>query len=122
MPWRALPGLGVRACRDQPTLHDFLQEAVLHQAFAVNPAEVVGSEHTSVALLECLEHVKGFSQFFVWRGHEASHPFIGHYKSIVMRKYKYMPLCGCKSIVSYECKYMMLCYYKSILCRMKASI
>src|SRR5258708_28857732 len=47
-----------RSCRDQPTLHDFLQEAVLHQAFAVNPAQVVGTEHTLVALLECLELVR----------------------------------------------------------------
>jgi hypothetical protein len=43
-----------------------LQEAVLHEALAVNPAQVVGTEHTSVALLERLEHVEGFSQFFVW--------------------------------------------------------
>src|SRR5258708_25225314 len=63
-----------RSCRDQPTLHDFLQEAVLHQAFAVNPAEVVGTEHTLIALLEPLELVEGFSQFLVWRGHKTSHP------------------------------------------------
>src|ERR1700720_2914406 len=74
MPRGALAGPCVWARRDQPTLHDFLQEAVLHQTFAVNPAQVVGPEHTLVAMLECLEHVEGFSQFFVWGGHEASHP------------------------------------------------
>jgi hypothetical protein len=30
----------------QPTLHDFLQEAVLDQAFALNSTQVVGPEHT----------------------------------------------------------------------------
>src|SRR5258708_18807315 len=88
-----------RSCRDQPTLHDFLQEAVLHQAFAVNPAQVVGTEHTLVALLECLELVEGFSQFFVWRGHEASHPSISHSKFILTRQHKYIVSRCHKSIV-----------------------
>src|SRR6266481_5617516 len=70
MPRGALSGLSVGAGRNQPTLHDFLQEAVLHQALAVNSAQVVGTEHMSVALLEFLERVEGFGELFVWRGHE----------------------------------------------------
>src|SRR5207248_1996044 len=33
---------------------------------------VVGTEHPSVAPLELLESIKGFSEFFIWRRHEAS--------------------------------------------------
>ena len=61
MPRGTLAGLCVGAGRNQPTLHDFLQETVLYQAFAVDSAQVVGTEHTSVAFLDGLEHVKGFS-------------------------------------------------------------
>jgi hypothetical protein len=84
----------------------------------VNAAQVVGAEHTPVALLERFEDVERFSQFFVWRWHEAS--LAGHYKIIVAGKYKYMVLHGCKSIVPYEYKYIMLYSYKSIvLCKCK---
>src|SRR2546429_7946158 len=61
MPRGTLAGLCVGAGRNQPTLHDFLQETVLYQAFAVDSAQVVGTEHTSVVFLDGLEHVKGFS-------------------------------------------------------------
>src|SRR5690242_21045094 len=108
MPRGALSGLSVGAGRNQPTLHDFLQKAVLQQALAVNPAQVVGTEHTPVALLECLELVKGFSQFFIWRGHKSLPTSMDHYKFIVTRQHKYMVMCDYKSIVPFERKYIVL--------------
>src|SRR6266481_1817699 len=122
MPRGALSGLSVGAGRNQPTLHNFLQEAVLHQAFAVNSAQVVGTEHTSVALLEFLEHVEGFGEFFVWRGHERlpSSRVITSLlwcmnTSILCCLLASQLRCGSasilccvyESIVSFECKYIM---------------
>src|SRR2546430_14033919 len=92
MPRGALSGLRVGAGRNQPALHDFLQEAVLHQALAMNSAQVVGTEHTPVALLQFLEHVKGFGQFFVGRGHGKLPSQIRHYKFILVLGCKYIML------------------------------
>src|SRR5437016_10889010 len=114
MPRGALADLGVGAGRDQPALHDFLQETVLHEAFAVNPAQVVGTKHTPVALLERLELVEGFSQLFVWRGHEPP-IFVGHYKSIVVREYKYIALSNYKSIALRKYKSIASRRYKYIV-------
>src|SRR5690349_4034852 len=115
MPRCALTGLRVGAGRDQPALHHFLQEAVLHQALAMNPAQIVGTEDTSVALLQFLEHVKGFGQFFVGRGHGKLPSKIRHYKFILVFWYKYIMLHSYKSIVSIEYKCMMLFSYKSFV-------
>src|SRR5215467_5297857 len=115
MPGGALASLRVGAGRNQPALHNFLQEAVFHQAFAVNAAQIVGTEHASVSLLKVFQDVQGFSQFFVWRGHGELPSQIGQYKFILMLGYKYIMLHVYKSIMLCKCKYIMLIKYKSIV-------
>ena len=74
----------------------------------MNSAQVVGTEHTPVALLQFFERVKGFGQFFVGRGHGKLPSQIRHYKFILVPRCKYIMLHGHKSIVLIVCKYIML--------------
>src|SRR5690349_17961496 len=87
----------------------------------MNPAQIVGAKHTPVSLLQFFEHVEGFSQFFVWRGHGELPSQIGHYKFILVLRNKYIMLHSYKSILLNENKSIVLHKHKSIMpCKSKS--
>jgi hypothetical protein len=73
IPGRAFALAVVRTAGDIPALHDLLQKAVLQKALPVSPSQVARTNgRRAVGVLELVQNLKGFSQFFGRGRHDVS--------------------------------------------------
>ena len=73
IPRRAFTLAVVRTARDIPALHDLLQKAVLQKALPVSPGQVARTDGgRAVGVLELVQNLKGFGQFFGRGRHDVS--------------------------------------------------